>query len=66
MWMSWYEQEMLMRQQIAEAQRRAAHDRLARETSSPPAPRDGWRRFARLFRRPLTPTSVLVPQTKAR
>ena len=66
MWMSWYIQDTLIRQQLAEAQRRAAHNHLVREAQSPRARGDIWRRLGRLFRRPVPPTPLLVPQMKER
>ncbi len=66
MWMSWYVQDTLIRQQLAEAHRRAAYNHLVQEARSRRAPNDLWRRLARLFRRHVTPDPVLVPQMKGR
>ena len=66
MWMSWYIQDTLIRQQLAEAQRRAAHNHLVREAQLRRARGDIWRRLGRLFRRSVRPTPVLVPQVKER
>jgi len=66
MWMNWYVQDILVRQQIADAERRAAHHQLVREARARRAPRGLTRLLARLRRRPTVPAPVLVPQMKGR
>ena len=64
MWMSWYVQDTLIRQQLAEAQRRAAYNHLVREARSRREPTRLGRRLRRLFRRTGRPSPALVPQVK--
>jgi hypothetical protein len=64
--MSTYEYEILIRQQLTEAQGRAARNHLARQALSQ-RPRRGIREgLARLFGRSSGPAPVLVPQMKSR
>ena len=64
--LSWYVQEILIREQLAEAQRRAAQDRLVREARGHSGRSDFWSRAARWLSRRATPGPVLVPQAKER
>ena len=64
--MSWYVQEILIREQLADAQRRAAHNQLVREARAHRAPSHFWRRLVGWFRAGATRGAVLVPQTKGR
>jgi hypothetical protein len=64
--LSWYVQEILIREQLAEAQRRAAHERLVLEARRHAGRSDFWRRAASWLGRRATPRPVLVPQTKER
>jgi hypothetical protein len=64
--MNWYAQDVLIRQQLAEARRRAAHSWLLREARADREPSDLWSRLGRWLRRRATPGAVLVPQTKER
>ena len=64
MWMSWYVQDTLIRQQLAEAHRRAAYNHLVREAQSRREPTRLGRRLRRLFRRTGRLSPVRVPQVK--
>lgn len=66
MWMSWYLQDMLIRQQIAEAQGRAARDHLVRRARSPRPPSRVRERVWRLWRQCAQPEWALVPRMKGR
>jgi hypothetical protein len=57
--MCWYVDEILIRQQLAEARRRADHNHLVREARSGRAPSDFWPRLGRLFRRPVRPAPIV-------
>ena len=57
--MCWYVEEIAIRQQLAEACRRAAHNHLVREARSRRAPSDLWQRLGRLFRRPVRPAPIV-------
>ena len=64
--LSWYVQDVLIREQLAEAQRRAAHNRLMREARVTREPSQLWPRLVAWLRGRATPGVVLVPQTKGR
>ena len=64
--MSWYVQEILIREQLADIQRRAAHNHLLREARAHRAPSHFWRRLVGWLRAGATRGAVLVPQAKER
>jgi hypothetical protein len=51
MWMNVYLEDTLVREQIADAQRRAARNHLLRHARPPRAPHGGWELVLRLLRR---------------
>ena len=62
--MNWYVQEVLMRQQIAEAQQRAARNHLVRQARSRRASADAWGRLWRRLQPSAQPAPALDVQMK--
>ena len=60
MWMNPYVQDVLIREQIADAQQRAARNHLLRRTQPRDAPGGAWERLTRRWRRAPPPDSGLV------
>ena len=61
MWMNPYVQDVLIREQIAEAQKRAARNHLLRRARPRRATGGTWERLARRWRRSAPLVRALVP-----